>query len=84
MTTPDAPVGPAGYTVKFGVVARTIDYTDDAARFTFTFDIGPRKGPPWTLILEHHAQTERTAAYLLAFTRTKQYVESRGYNVEVA
>jgi len=82
MTTPDVPVGSAGYTVKFGAVARTIDYADEVARFTFTFDVSPGQGPSRTLILEHHAQAARTAAYLLAFKRTRQYVESRGYTVE--
>jgi hypothetical protein len=87
MTTPDTFVGSAGYTVKFGAAARTIDYRDDLATFTFTFDIEPSQAgpnaPPWTLILEHHKHSERTAAYSIAFERTKRYVESRGYCVEV-
>jgi hypothetical protein len=87
MTTPDTSVGSAGYTVKFGAVARTIDYKDELATFTFTFDIKPSQSgpnvPPWTLILEHRKHSERTAAYSVAFERTKQYVESRGYYVEV-
>ena len=83
MTTPDASAGLSGYTVKFGTVARTIDYTDDVATITFTFDVEPGQSPPWTLILEHDYQAPRTATYLLAFNRTKQFLESRGYKVQV-
>jgi hypothetical protein len=87
MTTPDTSAGSDGYTVKFGAAARTIDYRDDVATFTFTFDIKPGQSgpdaPPWTLILEHHKHSERTAAYSVAFDRAKRYVESRGYYVEV-
>jgi hypothetical protein len=82
MTTPDASAGPAGYTVKFGRVARTIYYVDAAATFEFTFDIGPKQGARSTFILEHHQPAARTDEYLLAFKRTKQYMESCGYNVE--
>jgi hypothetical protein len=70
------------YTVKFGRIARTIEYKDLESQIMFTLDGSPR-GPKW-ITLEHHApRTPRAPQYSLAFDRVKQYLESCGFQVEV-
>jgi len=71
------------FKVQFGKIARTLDYTDAAGSLMFTFDIsGKESGAP--LVLEHWATaTPRDSRYALAFQRTKEFLESRGYVVEV-
>ena len=79
------------FTVKFGKVARTLDYDDPEEHILFTFDLGSKfdfKNPTGpgknSLCLEHHApSTSRSPQYALAFERTKQYLESCGYEVEI-
>ena len=69
-------------TVKFGKHARTIDYSDGIGSllFTFDFDITDNK----SLILEHWARsTPRDPRYLLAFKRTKEFLELCGYSVRI-
>jgi len=70
------------FTVKFGRIARTLEYEDSHERIIFTFDGSP-KSPKW-LTLEHHAsKTPRGPRYGIAFERTKRYLESCGYQVEI-
>ena len=70
------------FTVKFGEIARTLDYDDPHGHILFTFDIGSKGNK--SLCLEHHApQTPRSPHYGIAFERTKQYLESCGYEVEI-
>jgi hypothetical protein len=71
------------FTVKFGKIARTLDYTDNAGSLMFTFDIAG-KDPGAALVLEHWAKaTPRDSRYAVAFQRTKEFLESRGYVVEI-
>jgi hypothetical protein len=82
---------PNRYTVKFGKIARTLEYDDAEGHILFTFDMGSKfdfknpNGPGKnSLCLEHHApSTPRSSQYAVAFERTKQYLESCGYEVEI-
>ncbi len=77
-----APNTPNEFTVRFGKYARTLDYDDPHGHILFTFDIGSKGNK--SLCLEHHApQTSRSQQYGIAFERTKKYLESCGYEVEV-
>ena len=70
----------ADYTVKFGSFARTLEYHDPQEHVRFTFDIAA----PKTVVLEHHPRSmPRSDRYSIAFERTKEYLESCGYQVEV-
>ena len=76
------------FTVRVGKIARTLEYEDSEGRMMFAFDGSP-KGQKH-LVLEHGAmdgdiKTEipRGARYDLAFERTRQYLLSRGYEVEI-
>ncbi len=79
------------FTVKFGKIAHTIDYDDAAGHILFTLDVGSKfdfKNPSGpgknSLCLEHHpADWPRSPRYAVAFERTKQYLESCGYEVEI-
>jgi hypothetical protein len=86
-----APEPRKDFTVKFGKYARTLEYEDAEGCIRFTFDAGSKfdfKNPSGagkdSLCLEHHgSSTPRTARYVLAFERTKQFLESCGYDVEI-
>jgi hypothetical protein len=70
------------FTVRFGKHARTLNYDDPHDHFLFTFDIGSKGNK--SLCLEHHApQAPRRPRYGIAFERTKKYLESCGYEVEI-
>jgi hypothetical protein len=70
-----------GFSVKFGSVARTLEYDDSHGRLLFTFDAG--SGGAKSICLEHHSSREpRSPQYEIAFQRTKEYLESCGYQVE--
>ena len=70
------------YTVEFGHVARTVEYRDPQQALRFTFDVSP--AAPKTIVLEHFSSaTDRGDGYRIAFDRTKQYLESCGYQVEI-
>jgi hypothetical protein len=70
------------FTVKFGAIARTIEYDEPQGRLLFTFDLS--NANPKTVVLEHHSpKTLRGPRYNIAFDRTKQFLESRGYKVEI-
>jgi len=85
------------FTVRVGKIARTLEYEDSEGRMMFAFDAGSKfdfknpNGPGKnSLCLEHGAmdgdiKTEipRGARYDLAFERTRQYLLSRGYEVEI-
>ena len=67
--------------MKFGSIARTLEYDDPHGHLLFTFDAGSRGAK--SLCLEHHApQKPRPPQYDIAFQRTKEYLESCGYQVE--
>ena len=70
------------YTVTFGYSARTLEYRDPHQTLRFTFDVSPTA--PKTIVLEHFSSaTARGDGYSIAFARTKQYLESCGYQVEI-
>ena len=77
--------------MKFGEIARTLEYDDADDHMLFTFDMGSKfdfKNPNGldknSLCLEHHApSTPRSPRYAIAFGRTKQFLESCGYEVEI-
>ncbi len=70
------------YTLKFGRVARTLEYDDPQGHIVFTFDLG--QGGDKSLCLEHYLpQNQRVPRYRIAFARAKEYLESCGYSVEV-
>jgi hypothetical protein len=76
------------FTVRVGKIARTLEYEDSEGRMMFAFDGSP-KGQKH-LVLEHGAmdgdiKTEipRGVRYDLAFERARQYLLSRGYEVEI-
>ena len=72
---------PNDFAVRFGKIARTLEYDDAHGRIVFTFDLGSQGNK--SLCLEHHApKTPRAQQYDLAFERTKQFLESHGYQVE--
>jgi hypothetical protein len=79
------------FTVTFGKVARTVDYEDSQERLVFTFDAGSKfdfknpNGPGKNSIcLEHYPPSmSRSPRYGIAFERTKQFLESRGFDVEI-
>ena len=79
------------FTVKFGKIARTIDYEDSDGRIVFTFDAGSKfdfenpNGPGKNSIcLEHYPPSmPHPPKYNIAFERTKQFLESRGFDVEI-
>jgi hypothetical protein len=69
----------APFTVTFGKVARTVEYQDAAGTILFTFDVGEGER---SLVLEHHGiRRPRMPNYGEAFARSKQFLESRGYEV---
>lgn len=73
------------YKVNVGAIARTLLYEDSRGTIRFTFDIDTSKGEK-TIILERPAKRLPEAEQPrinLAFERTKQYLLSRGYQVEV-
>ena len=76
------------FTVRFGKIARTLEYEDSEGRIGFGFDGSP-KGQKH-LVLEHGATAgdfktviPRGARYDLAFERVRQYLVSCGYEVEI-
>ena len=70
------------FTVKFSRIPRTLEYQDAHGSIRFGFD-DSGKGPKW-LTLEHSApRTSRGSRYDVAFERTKRYLESCGYQVDI-
>ena len=71
------------FNVTFGAAARTLQYKDEQGELVFTFDLGSAGNK--SVSLEHYSpQTQRVPRYQVAFERTKQFLESCGYQVEVA
>jgi hypothetical protein len=71
------------FKVHFGKIARTLEYTDDGGRLMFTFEVSSEE-PGAPLFLEHWAKaTPRDSKYAAAFQRTREFLESRGYVVEI-
>jgi calcineurin-like phosphoesterase family protein len=69
------------YSVKFGRTARTLEYDDTHGQVIFTFDVGSEHGK--SLVLEHYPSSmARSPRYDVAFDRTKQFLEARGYDVQ--
>jgi hypothetical protein len=74
---------PADFTVDFSKkVARVINYDDSMGRIEFTFD-GSEKGNKWVVLEHHPADWPRGPRYDIAFQRTKQFLETCGFGVEV-
>jgi hypothetical protein len=79
---------PTDYRVTLSKRARVLEYEDSLGQLLFTFDLGSKFDPSKThnnsLVLEHHsAHPPQTYRYKTAFERTKQYLESLGYEVDV-
>jgi hypothetical protein len=73
---------PDEFTVRFGKIARTIEYDDAQGHLGFAVDRGAGGGK--SLVLEHYEPRKQTVPrYAIAFERTKRFLESRGYQVEV-
>ena len=73
---------PSEFTVTFSRDARALDYDDPQGHLVFTFDLGSAGNK--SICLEHFSsQTQRVPRYRLAFERTKEFLESCGYQVEV-
>jgi hypothetical protein len=77
------------FTVKFGKEARAVHYEDSEGEIVFTFDVGskfdfncPSKHGDSICLEYHGSRATRDARYHLAFQRTKQYLDSCGYEVE--
>jgi lactoylglutathione lyase len=74
---------PQDYTVILGAIGQTVIYEDPAGPMIFTFRAG-KKGDK-SICLEHYDSGEPLPVrYDTAFQRTKQYLESLGYKVEVS
>lgn len=81
------------YTVAFGKTAGTLIYSDKAGELQFCFDIKPSKNPTmgeWTVELSKRpllspGLTETVISRdSQALERTKKYLQSRGYQVEIS
>jgi hypothetical protein len=72
-----------GFSVCFSKkVARLVEYRDPELEMEFSVD-GSDRGEKW-LALEHWPfSMPRNIRYDIAYSRTKSYLESCGYNVEV-
>jgi hypothetical protein len=72
-----------GFSVAFSrQVARVLDYRDAETHIEFTLDASER-GSDW-ITLEHHPESmPRGARYLLAFSRSQQFLQACGFQVEV-
>jgi len=71
---------PTPFTVAFGKTARTLEYRDGVGLVMFTFDIS---SDGRTLFLEHHGvRKARPSNYEEAFSRSKRFLQARGYKVE--
>ena len=69
------------FSLAFGKVARTLQYSDSAGVLIFTFDGSKEQGK---LVLEHWAPaTPRDSRYAVAFQRCREFLESRGYKVDI-
>jgi hypothetical protein len=73
------------YKVSFGRIARTLIYEDSKGTLCFTFDVDTSNGKN-TLILERMGKSlieAEQSRFDLALERAKQYLLSRGHEVEV-
>jgi hypothetical protein len=71
------------FKVRFSTtVARVVEYSDVGGTLEFTLD-GGSKGDK-SVCLEHHPSTgPRDERYRIAFGRTKEFLESCGFEVEI-
>jgi hypothetical protein len=70
------------FTVKFSQKARILEYEDPAGKIEFSFDLSPNNLK--CLFLEHYSPGyPRPPKYGDAFKRTKRFLESCGYQVEI-
>jgi hypothetical protein len=71
------------FTVKFSPKARVLEYDDPAGKIEFTFDfLSPNNIK--CLVIDHYPPGMlRPPNYDDAYKRSKQYLESCGYQVEV-
>jgi len=80
------------YKVDFGKAARTILYEDPSGTILFTFDVKPQQDPKtgkWTMVLYGEPYIPGNAnpspeRVKLAFSRVKDYVTSKGYDVALS
>ena len=71
----------SNFSIKFGRIARTIEYDDGNMQLVFTFDFGDAGK---RVVLEHFSSDkQRPVQYSIAFQRTKEYLASCGYHVGV-
>lgn len=74
---------PQDYTVILGAIGETVIYEDPVGPMIFTFRAG--KEGDKSISLEHQGADEPLPVrYDIAFERTKQYLESLGYKVDVS
>jgi hypothetical protein len=70
------------FTVKFGNLARTVEYDDTDGHIVFTFDLGSAGAK--SVCLEHFSpRRQRVPRYHVAFNRVKDFLESSGYQIEI-
>jgi hypothetical protein len=70
------------FKVRFSKKARVLEYEDSAGKIEFTFDVRPDNIK--CLFLEHYPPGyPRPPNYNDVFKRSKQYLESCGYQVEI-
>jgi hypothetical protein len=67
--------------VRFGQLARTLEYQDADGLILFTFDLSP--ADPKRITLEHNVSLPRGIRYDKAFEATRKYLEARGYVVNI-
>jgi hypothetical protein len=76
----------SGYRVDFGKIARTILYEDSKGTLCFTFD-ADSSTKPQTVFLERQSNAQlnpdEQLRIDLALNRTKEYLHSCGYQVQV-
>ena len=76
-------MGDDKFDVKFGTIARTLEYHDSAGEMEFTFDLGgDRQSLGQPVVLEHHRpQDQESPRYRIAYKRTGEFLASCGYIV---
>jgi predicted enzyme related to lactoylglutathione lyase len=71
------------YTVILGAIGQTVIYEDAMGPMIFAFSDGSKDGK--SVCLQHYdPETSRSPQYNVAFERSRQYLESLGYVVEVS
>lgn len=66
------------FTVKFGEIGRTLEYSDVEGHIEFTFDVGSDGNISLSSMYQPSAPFDG-ARYEIAVERTKQYLQSQGF-----